>query len=117
MRARRQIRELSQEVGLRLVDQTKLVTAVSELARNTVVHGGGGEVMFGITEAGARVGVWAEFRDQGPGIASIEEALRNGMSTGGGLGLGLGGAKRLVHEFDIRSTTGQGTTVRVLTWR
>lgn len=117
MRARRRIRELTAEAGLRLVDQTKFVTAVSELARNTVIHGGGGEVSFGVRQAGARIGVWAEFRDTGPGIASIEESLRNGVSTGGGLGLGLGGAKRLVHEFDIRSSPGQGTTVRVITWR
>ena len=117
MRARRRIRELTQEAGLRLVDQTKFVTAVSELARNTFVHGGGGEVAFGLTEIGGRVGVWAEFRDEGPGIANVEESLRNGVSTGGGLGLGLGGAKRLVHEFDIRSAPGQGTKVRVITWR
>ena len=99
------------------MDQTKFVTAVSELARNTVVHGGGGEAVFGVAEAGGRVGVWAEFRDQGPGIANIEEALRDGMTTGTGLGLGLGGAKRLVNEFHIRSSVGQGTTVRVMTWR
>ncbi len=117
VRARHRIRELSQEIGLRLVDQTKFVTAVSELARNTVIHGGGGEALFGVTEVGGRVGVWAEFRDQGPGITNIEDALRDGMTTGGGLGLGLGGAKRLVNEFDIRSTVGQGTTVRVMTWR
>lgn len=117
VRARHRIRELSQEVGLRLVDQTKFVTAVSELARNTVIHGGGGEVTFGVAEAGGRRGVWAEFRDQGPGIASIDEALRNGVTTGSGLGLGLGGAKRLVNEFEIQSQPGTGTTVRVTSWR
>jgi serine/threonine-protein kinase RsbT len=117
VRARRRIRELTQEAGLRLVDQTKFVTAVSELARNTFVHGGGGEVVFGVTQVGTRIGVWAEFRDEGPGIASVEDSLRDGVSTGGGLGLGLGGAKRLVHEFDIRSAPGQGTKVRVIKWR
>lgn len=117
VRARHRIRELSGEIGLRLVDQTKFVTAVSELARNTVVHGGGGEATFGIVEAGAKVGIWAQFSDSGPGIASIDEALRDGVTTGGGLGLGLGGAKRLVHEFDLRSAPGQGTTVRITCWR
>jgi serine/threonine-protein kinase RsbT len=117
VRARHRIRELSQEVGLRLVDQTKFVTAVSELARNTVIHGGGGEVVFGTAELNGRQGVWAEFRDQGPGIQNIEESLRNGVTTGSGLGLGLGGAKRLVNEFEINSAPGEGTTVRVTSWR
>jgi serine/threonine-protein kinase RsbT len=117
VRARHRIRELSQQVGLRLVDQTKFVTAVSELARNTVIHGGGGEVAFGAVEQSGRIGVWAEFHDHGPGIVNIENALRNGVTTGSGLGLGLGGAKRLVNEFEIRSEPGQGTTVRVTTWR
>lgn len=117
VRARHHVRGLAQEAGLRLIDQTKIVTAVSELARNTVVHGGGGRMSAGISEDGGRLGVWASFEDEGPGIADREEALRAGFSTGEGLGLGLGGAQRLVHDFDLRSTPGRGTTVRVVAWR
>jgi serine/threonine-protein kinase RsbT len=108
---------LAQEAGLRLIDQTKLVTAVSELARNTVVHGGGGEMEAGIARDDARVGVWATFVDHGPGIADLDQALTAGYTTGQGLGLGFGGARRLVHEFDVRSVPGEGTTVRVTSWR
>jgi serine/threonine-protein kinase RsbT len=117
IRARHRIREVAQDVGLRLVDQTKLVTAVSELARNTLIHGGGGEMTFGVSDAGSGVGVWAEFSDAGPGIADVDQALRDGVSNGDGLGLGLGGARRLVHEFDIRTAAGEGTKVRIVTWR
>ncbi len=105
------------DVGLRLIDQTKFVTAVSELARNTLIHGGGGEARYGSLERDGRSGVWAAFSDQGPGIADLDYAMTNGVSTGDGLGLGLGGAKRLVHEFDIETAPGQGTTVRVVAWR
>ena len=111
------MRQLAQEAGLRLIDQTKLVTAVSELGRNTVVHGGGGEMSAGLAQDGGRAGVWAEFADEGPGIADVNEALREGFSTGDGLGLGLGGAKRLVHEFTLDAAPGRGTTVRVVSWR
>ena len=118
MRARHHVRGLAQEAGLRLIDQTKLVTAVSELARNTVVHGGGGHMSAGITHGSdGRPGVWAAFEDEGPGIADVDQALREGFSTGAGLGLGLGGARRLVHEFELQSVPGQGTTVRVVAWR
>jgi serine/threonine-protein kinase RsbT len=117
VRARHVVRQLALDAGLRLIDQTKLVTAVSELARNTVVHGGGGHMTAGIVDEGGRLGVWAEFRDEGPGIADVTEALREGFSTGDGLGLGLGGAKRLVHEFTLGTAPGRGTTVRVLSWR
>ncbi|MGZ6695023.1 MAG: ATP-binding protein [Solirubrobacteraceae bacterium] len=117
VRARHHVRGLAQEAGLRLIDQTKFVTAVSELARNTVVHGGGGHMTAGIAQDGARRGVWAAFEDQGPGIADREQALREGFSTGDGLGLGLGGARRLVHDFELRSAPGHGTTVRVVAWR
>ncbi len=117
MRARHHVRGLAQEAGLRLIDQTKLVTAVSELARNTVVHGGGGRMSAGISRSTGRTGVWAAFEDEGPGIADVEQALREGFSTGAGLGLGLGGARRLVHEFELQSAPGQGTTVRVIAWR
>lgn len=118
MRARHHVRGLAQQAGLRLIDQTKIVTAVSELARNTVVHGGGGHMSAGITESGnGRRGVWAAFEDDGPGIADTDQALREGFSTGSGLGLGLGGARRLVHQFEMRSTLGEGTTVRIVAWR
>jgi serine/threonine-protein kinase RsbT len=117
VRARHHVRGLAQEAGLRLIDQTKIVTAVSELARNTVVHGGGGHMAAGIVHDGVRSGVWATFEDDGPGIPDTEQALRQGFTTGGGLGLGLGGAKRLVHEFELHSTPGQGTTIRVVAWR
>lgn len=117
VRARHRVRELAQRAGLRLVDQTKLVTAVSELARNTVVHGGGGQLKAGLLEERGRTGVWASFEDEGPGIPDIAMALSDGFSTGSGLGLGFGGAKRLVGEFDVRSAPGTGTVVRVVTWR
>ena len=117
MRARQLVRQLALDAGLRLIDQTKLVTAVSELARNTVVHGGGGHMSAGLAGGGGRAGVWAEFEDEGPGIPDVEQAMRQGYTTGDGLGLGLGGAKRLVHEFSITAVPGQGTTVRVVSWR
>lgn len=118
MRARHHVRGLAQEAGLRLIDQTKIVTAVSELARNTVVHGGGGHMSAGIFESDSgRRGVWVAFEDDGPGIHDTEQALREGFSTGAGLGLGLGGARRLVHEFELRSAPGEGTTVRIVAWR
>jgi serine/threonine-protein kinase RsbT len=117
VRARHRVRELAQQAGLRLVDQTKLVTAVSELARNTVIHGGGGELSAGLLADGGRVGVWATFEDQGPGIADLQLALTDGYTTGHGLGLGLGGARRLVGEFDVRVGPNGATVVRVATWR
>jgi serine/threonine-protein kinase RsbT len=117
VRARHVVRQLALDAGLRLIDQTKLVTAVSELGRHTVVHGGGGSMTAGIVEQGGRQGVWAEFADEGPGIADVDEAMGAGFSTGDGLGLGLGGAKRLVHEFTLDTAPGRGTTVRVVSWR
>jgi serine/threonine-protein kinase RsbT len=117
VRARHRIRELAQRQGMRLIDQTKLVTAVSELARNTVVHGGGGVMRAGLVEDDRRAGVWAEFVDEGPGIADHAAAMREGYSTGDGLGLGLGGARRLVSEFELHSAPGEGTRVRVVAWR
>jgi serine/threonine-protein kinase RsbT len=117
VRARHRVRELAQTAGLRLVDQTKLVTAVSELARNTVVHGGGGQVTAGLVSNGARTGVYATFEDDGPGIPDVQLALTDGYSTGTGLGLGFGGAKRLVGEFEVRARDSGGTYVRVVSWR
>src|SRR5690349_16729149 len=117
VRARHKVRELAQKAGLRLVDQTKFVTAVSELARNTVIHGGGGTITTGLVENGARMGVYAAFEDNGPGIPDVQLALTDGYSTGSGLGLGFGGAKRLVGEFEVRARDEGGTFVRVVTWR
>ena len=114
---RRVVREWSIASGFSLVDQTKLVTAASELARNTLVHGGGGEVRMQRLNDDQRKGVWLEFRDQGPGIADIDRALQDGFTTGGGLGLGLGGARRLANHFDIESAPGQGTIVKIARWR
>ena len=114
---RQRVRALAVESGFSLVDQTKIVTAASELARNTVVHGGGGTVEIEVLAQGVRRGLRLTFRDHGPGIPSIEAAMRDGFTTGGGLGLGLGGARRLCNEFEIRSTPGDGTMVQITRWR
>jgi len=103
--------------GLGLVDQTKIVTAASELARNTVDYGGGGTVRLEALEEGARKGLRLSFEDQGPGIADIKLAMTDGYTTGHGLGLGLSGSKRLVNDFAIRSEPGKGTCVMVTRWR
>lgn len=113
---RRRVRELAAQVGLSLVDQTKLVTAASELARNTLIYGGGGTVELQSLN-GPRSGVRLIFVDKGPGIVDIELALRDGYTTGAGLGLGLGGSKRLVNEFEIESKPGEGTKVAVTRWK
>jgi serine/threonine-protein kinase RsbT len=117
VRARHKVRELAQKAGLRLVDQTKFVTAISELARNTVVHGGGGQMTTGLVTSTTRTGVYAAFEDDGPGIPDVQLALTDGYTTGTGLGLGFGGAKRLVGEFEVRPRDGGGTFVRVVSWR
>jgi serine/threonine-protein kinase RsbT len=114
---RQRVRAMAVESGFSLVDQTKIVTAASELARNTLVHGGGGTAELEMLVQGARRGVRLTFRDHGPGIADIGAAMRDGVTTGGGLGLGLGGAKRLSNEFDIQSRPGEGTVVRITRWR
>lgn len=103
--------------GFSLVDQTKLVTAASELARNTVKYGGGGEAHLINVQNGARKGVSLVFIDHGPGIADVEQAMTDGYTSGGGMGLGLGGAKRLSDEFEIASEPGKGTTVRITKWK
>ncbi|GAB2790295.1 anti-sigma regulatory factor [Dyella kyungheensis] len=113
---RQAVRKLALECGLRLVDQTKLVTAVSELARNAVIYGGGGDMDWAIVEEGARKGVQLVFRDNGPGIPDIKQAMTDGWTSGNGLGLGLAGAKRLVDQFDIQSAPGQGTRVTITKW-
>jgi serine/threonine-protein kinase RsbT len=114
---RQRVRALAVENGFSLVDQTKIVTAASELARNTVVHGGGGMVEIDVLVEGARRGIRLTFRDHGPGIPDLAAAMRDGFTTGGGLGLGLGGAKRLCNDFEIQSTPGDGTVVRITRWR
>ncbi|MGW0804567.1 anti-sigma regulatory factor [Nonomuraea sp. NPDC002799] len=110
------VRSVAVEVGLSLVDQTKIVTAASELARNALVYGGGGEVRIGIVQNGPRRGLKLVFSDEGPGIPDIELALTDGWTTGNGLGLGLSGSRRLVDEFDLTSAPGKGTTVSVTKW-
>lgn len=113
---RRLVREAATRLGFSLVDQTKVVTAASELARNTLIHGGGGRMDLA-TLNGPRVGLKLTFADKGPGIADIQLALRDGFTTGSGLGLGLGGAKRLVNEFEIDSRPGEGTKVVITRWK
>jgi len=114
---RQTVRKLAIEIKLSLVDQTKIVTAASELARNLLVYGGGGEVLLEILSEGSRSGLRVHFIDKGPGIADINTALRDGYTSGGGMGLGLGGAKRLVNEFDIQSAPGTGTHVTITRWK
>jgi len=117
VRVRQLAREWAISLGFGLVDQTKIVTAASELARNTVIYGGGGTVRLQAMNDGARRGLRLTFEDQGPGIADLQLALKDGYSTGTGLGLGLSGAKRLMSEFEIDSTPGQGTRVAVTRWK
>jgi serine/threonine-protein kinase RsbT len=113
--ARQLVRRLSQEVGFSLVDQTKIVTAASELARNTLIYGNGGLMKWQLLSDSQKKGVKLVFSDEGPGIANIELALTDGWTSGGGLGLGLSGARRLVNEFDIESSS-NGTRVTVIRW-
>ena len=113
---RRRVREVSAQLGLSLVDQTKIITAASELARNTITYGGGGTMQVQ-TLNGPRVGLRLTFEDHGPGIPDLELALRDGFTTGSGLGLGLGGSKRLVNEFEIFSRPGEGTRITITRWK
>jgi serine/threonine-protein kinase RsbT len=114
---RQAVRSWAVDLGFRLVDQTKLVTAASELARNTVDHGGGGSVRFEALDDGHRRGLRLSFEDRGPGIRDVDLALRDGYTSAGGLGLGLPGARRLVNEFEIISSPGEGTRVTITRWR
>ena len=114
---RQVVRQRAIELGFNLVDQTKIVTAASELARNTVQYGGGGLVTIEVVERPGRRGLRLVFEDKGPGIPDVQLALRDGYTTGAGLGLGLGGARRLANEFKIDSHPGKGTTVTVVRWR
>lgn len=115
--ARQTVREWAVRLGFTLVEQTKVVTAASEIARNTVVHGGGGTLELEALNSGDRSGLQLVFEDHGPGIKDVDQALRDGYTTGFGLGLGLGGARRLSNEFEITSTVGEGTRVRIVRWR
>jgi serine/threonine-protein kinase RsbT len=117
VRVRQVARLWAAELKFSLVDQTKLVTATSELARNTLEHGRGGTMRVEQVESGIRRGVKLVFEDKGPGIADLNLALRDGYTTGNGMGLGLSGSKRLVNEFDIKSEVGRGTTVTIIRWK
>ncbi|PQV50019.1 anti-sigma regulatory factor [Paraburkholderia sp. BL21I4N1] len=117
VRLRRLVREKAVALGMSLIDQTKFVTAASELARNTLTYGGGGDVHFYQLQQNSRSGLRLEFIDHGPGIADIQKALTDGYTSGNGLGLGLGGAKRLCDEFEIRSSPGEGTHISITKWK
>jgi serine/threonine-protein kinase RsbT len=114
--ARQAVRAQAQALGFKLIDQTKIVTAASELARNTLNYGGGGTMTITAMQDGLKMGIRLVFEDQGPGIPDIQQALQDGFSTGNGLGMGLGGARRLVSDFDIQSRVGQGTRVSASKW-
>jgi serine/threonine-protein kinase RsbT len=117
VRVRQEVRRFAIEAGLGLVDQTKIVTAASEIARNTLDYGGGGQAAMDIVQNGARRGVRIVFDDNGPGIADVELALKDGYTTGKGMGLGLGGARRLCNEFSIESALGKGTSIAIARWK
>lgn len=117
VRVRQLARSAALAVGLSLVDQTKIITAASELARNTLDYGGGGSVLAELIDAAGRRGLRLTFEDQGPGIADVDAALKDGFTTGKGMGLGLGGARRLSNEFSIHSKPGEGTKVVIARWK
>lgn len=115
--ARREVRDWAAQLGLTMLDLTKVVTAASELARNAVVHGGGGVMCLQVVRQSDRNGLRVTFKDNGPGIAEIDRAMEDGFSTGSGMGIGLPGAKRLVNEFDLSSTPSEGTCVTIVRWK
>lgn len=115
--ARQAVRSAAAGMGFSLVDQTKMVTAASELARNTLDYGGGGVLLLLHLEDNPRKGLRLVFEDKGPGIPDVQQALKDGYTTGGGLGLGLGGARRLVNDFEIQSAPGEGTRVTITRWK
>jgi len=115
--SRQTVRKLTQELKFSLVDQTKMITAASELSRNTVVYGGGGEMRWEIVANGVRQGLRLHFEDKGPGIPDMELALTDGWTSGKGMGVGLSGSRRLVNEFEIRSEVGVGTCVSITRWK
>jgi serine/threonine-protein kinase RsbT len=114
---RQTVRKLTQELKFSLVDQTKMITAASELSRNTIVYGGGGQMRWQIVREGVREGLRLFFEDHGPGIADIDLALTDGWTSGSGLGVGLSGSRRLVNEFHIRTAVGEGTCVTIAKWK
>ena len=114
---RQKVRQRAIELGFSLVDQTKIVTAASELARNAILHGGGGRAIIDIVSNGSRRGIRLTFEDDGAGIADLDLAMKDGYSTAGGLGLGLSGARRLSNEFDLQSAPGKGTRVVIARWK
>lgn len=114
---RQRVRSLAERAGLKLVDQTKIVTAASELARNTIIYGGGGTALLEVVEKNGRAGVRVTLEDHGPGIADLELAMKDGYTSGAGLGLGLSGSKRLSNEFEIVSKPGEGTRVTITRWK
>ncbi|WP_331769993.1 anti-sigma regulatory factor (plasmid) [Embleya sp. NBC_00888] len=116
VRARQAVRDLAQRIGLSLVDQTKLVTAASEIARNTLIHGGGGTAHMRLVAEGRRRGVRVRFVDEGPGIPDLDQALTDGWTSGDGMGLGLSGSRRLVDHFRIDTEVGTGTEVEIVKW-
>lgn len=115
--SRQKVRALAQQLKFSLVDQTKMITAASELSRNTVVHGGGGRMRWELLDEGLRRGLRLHFEDEGPGIPDMKLALTDGWTSGGGMGLGLPGSKRLVQEFELESTPGAGTRVSITRWK
>lgn len=115
--SRQAVRQLVVALKFSLVDQTKMITAASELSRNTLVHGGGGQMSWELVENGVRRGLRLRFEDQGPGIPDVDQAMADGWTSGSGMGLGLPGSKRLVHDFDIRSAPGAGTCVTITRWK
>ncbi len=116
VRVRQAVRALAQQAKLSIVEQTKVVTAASELARNTLIHGGGGTAEVQLVSEGPKTGIRATFADHGPGIADLERAMTGGFSTGSGLGLGLSGSRRLVDAFDLDTEAGRGTRITVTKW-
>ncbi|MFL6700091.1 MAG: anti-sigma regulatory factor [Vitreoscilla sp.] len=114
---RQLVRKLAQELKFTLVEQTKMVTAASELSRNAILYGGGGEMRWEIVDNGSRTGLRLAFEDHGPGIADIELALTDGWTSGNGMGIGLSGSRRLVNEFELRTVVGEGTCVTITRWR
>ena len=114
---RNRVKEYAVKIGMGLVNQTKLITAASELVRNMLKYAGGGSILIEVITKGRENGIRLTFRDEGPGIANVQQAMKDGFSTGKSLGLGLPGAKRLVSEFDIKSVVGEGTTVSIIKWK
>ena len=114
---RQTVRKLTQQIKFSLVDQTKMITAASELSRNTVVYGGGGEMRWEIVQENMRTGLRLAFEDKGPGIPDVDLALTDGWTSGSGMGVGLSGSRRLVNDFHIRTAVGEGTCVTVTRWK